>query len=239
MTPTGYAKPGTTIWVDAAPVADVLAIPQFPKMSGPGVVETTTLAATKRTRIPNNVMGLDPFQIKIKNSPTALATFQTLCEGGSMHDVEIRFTDGESFFMTAAKGGNAFFSDIDPGGASGADDTSVDAFTVTVNPSGDWDVSATTGHWYDACTGLSILGGDFGITAVTSPITLVVMALYGNGFAAVAPNSGLDFTSSDAGKATCGAHTGIVTFVAAGDTTLRAAITAAPTIDISCVCTAS
>jgi hypothetical protein len=236
--PTGYAKPGTLIYVDGAPVGDVLSI-TYPKMSGPGMVDTTNLNATKRTKISNSVMGLDAGSIKIKNTPASVAAFQVYCEVGAMHDVEIRYTNGQSYYMTAAKGGGAFFSDIDPGGASGADDTSVDAFTVAFNPSGDWDVSATAGTWYAGCTGLSINGGDFGLVVGGSPVQLAVYAIFApTGFTMLAPVADLTFTSATPANCTVGANTGIVTWVSnGGATAIDVKITAAPTIDARCICT--
>jgi len=95
-------------------------------------------------------------------------------------------------------------------------------------------------NWYDNVVGLSISGGNFGITAATSPKTLTVYAVKDNGDAPfIVDNSLLDFTSGTVGTATVGLHTGIVTRVANGTTLITAAITAVPTIETQATCTAT
>jgi hypothetical protein len=96
-------------------------------------------------------------------------------------------------------------------------------------------------NWWDGVTALAISGGDFGITAGTSPKTLVVYAIKPDGITApfVVPNADLDFTSSTGAVATIGLHTGIVTRIGNGTSLLTAQITAAPLIDASCTVTAS
>lgn len=96
-------------------------------------------------------------------------------------------------------------------------------------------------NWYDGVTALAISGGNFGITAGTSPKTLVVYAIKPDGISApfVVDNSLLDFTSGTVGTATVGLHTGIVTRVANGTTLITVAITAVPTIEAQATCTAS
>jgi hypothetical protein len=96
-------------------------------------------------------------------------------------------------------------------------------------------------NWYDGVTALAISGGNFGITAATSPKTLVVYAIKPDGISApfVVDNSLLDFTSGTVGTATIGLHTGIVTRVANGTTLITASITAVPTIEAQATCTAT
>lgn len=64
-------------------------------------------------------------------------------------------------------------------------------------------------NWYDGVIGLSISGGNFGITAATSPKQLVVYAIRDNGDAPfIAPVADLDFISGTTGNMTIGLHTG-------------------------------
>lgn len=93
--------------------------------------------------------------------------------------------------------------------------------------------------WYSSVIGLSIEGGDFGITTGTSPKTLRVWAVPSSGAAFLPPVADLTFSSSDTGKATVGANTGVVTFVAAGPTNIKVVISAKNTIEATAVCTAS
>ena len=89
-------------------------------------------------------------------------------------------------------------------------------------------------NWYDDVIGLSIQGGDFGITSGTSPKTLAVWAFPGTpGKAAFKPPvADLTFTSGTPGHMTVGAHTGVVTFVATGTSLINVAITAKSSISI-------
>jgi hypothetical protein len=96
-------------------------------------------------------------------------------------------------------------------------------------------------NWYDDVVALGIQGGDF---ALAHPATrqLVVWATpsASSGKAPFqATLADLSFVSSDAAKATVGAHTGLVTSVAAGTTTISVTITGKPSIDAAVVCTVS
>ena len=94
-------------------------------------------------------------------------------------------------------------------------------------------------NWYDGVVALAISGGDFAISAGTSPKTLVVYAIRPGDAPFVAPVADLSFTSSDASKATAGLHTGIITRVAAGSTTIKAVITANTAIEANAIATVS
>ena len=94
-------------------------------------------------------------------------------------------------------------------------------------------------NWYDNVIGLSIEGGNFGITAGTSPKTLTVYAIRQGDAPFIAPNADLDFTSATGGVATAGLHTGIITRIGNGTSLLTVAITAASTIETQATVTAS
>lgn len=94
-------------------------------------------------------------------------------------------------------------------------------------------------NWYDGVTALAIEGGNFGITAGTSPKQLVVYAIRPGDAPFLAPVADLDFTSGTPATATVGLHTGIVTYVANGTTLISVAITAVPTVEAQATCTAS
>ena len=99
----------------------------------------------------------------------------------------------------------------------------------------------TSAHWYDDVIALSVAGGDFAITSGTSPKTLSVWAIPSTpGKTAFKPPvADLTFTSSATAHMTVGANTGIVTWVAAGASTINVAITAKPSITTDAVGTAS
>ena len=92
--------------------------------------------------------------------------------------------------------------------------------------------------WYATVTGLSILGGDFGLTHPDTH-TLVVMAIHSDGTTSYPPVADLTFSSGTVGTATVGAQTGLVTTVAAGTTLLSVTITAATEYDASVTLTVS
>ena len=95
-------------------------------------------------------------------------------------------------------------------------------------------------NWYDDVTALAVDGGDFALTHPATS-TLKVWAIKGNSTDApfLAPVADLTFTSGTVGTATIGAHTGIVTTVAAGSTLLKAVITSKTSIEASCTLTVS
>jgi hypothetical protein len=96
-------------------------------------------------------------------------------------------------------------------------------------------------NWYDSVVALAISGGNFGITAGTSPKTLVVYGIKDDGISApfVIDNSLLDFTSATTATATAGLHTGIITRIANGTSVITVSVTAVPTIEAQCTVTAS
>ena len=234
----GYPKAGTLFYWAGAPIASVLKI-TYPKQTGPGKTDTTTLASTKETNIPNKLTGWSPGSVTCLTSPASVTAIQTIINANTIDDVEIRLTDGESIFVAAA-----WLSDLDLGGAAGASDTTPEQFTFNFTPTsanGTTDpisVANTTGVWSDNCIGLSIRGGDFGLVVGGSPVQLIVDAIYPGGFSIVAPVASLSFVSGTPANATVGANTGIVTWISnGGATTITCAITAAPTIDTMCICT--
>ena len=94
-------------------------------------------------------------------------------------------------------------------------------------------------NWYDNVIGLSIQGGDFGLTSGTSPKTIIVWAIPSSGAAFIPPVADLTFASATPAKATIGLHTGVVTFVATGTSLLSVDITAKSTIEASATVTCS
>jgi hypothetical protein len=88
----------------------------------------------------------------------------------------------------------------------------------------------TLANWYDDVYALAISNADI---TLTHPATrqLVVKALHESGSPSTPPMADLTFASSVVGKATVGAHTGLITTVATGDTTISVAITAKPSVD--------
>lgn len=92
-------------------------------------------------------------------------------------------------------------------------------------------------HWYDNLIGIAIAGGDFAL-GVAATKTIRVYAVPVTGAAFPAPVADLTFSSSDTGKATIDSA-GLVTGVAAGTTTIKATITAAPSYDSNLICTVS
>jgi hypothetical protein len=233
--PTGYTSVGTTFYWAGAPMAAVSKIPTFPAVTGPGQLDTTPLSAVWKTNIPDGLMGSSAFEVELITAVGGPAALQAIIAAKTIDTIEIRLTNGRSI-----KAATAWLSDLKLGGAAGASSPGCLLCTVTVNVSGELKPDeATTGNWYDALIGLAPIPGDFGITAVTSPLTMDIRAVFPGGFSMVAPNADLDFTSSVPAKATAGLHTGIITFVAAGDTVIQTALTTDPTINCSCTCTAS
>lgn len=237
-----YPKLGTTVYIDSVLFGVVKAQPSFPGLTGPDDVDTTPQAPTAnmKTHVTNGLMGISGGEIVVFNYPGAFTAIQVLIAGGAKHDVEIRQTDGQSQYYDAAHGGGATFHNAKLGGISGAGDTEFPSITFEFHPTGNMAVEATTGDWWDAVDFLAFAGGDFGITALTSPKTVVMIAgLAASGFAAIVPNADIDFLSDTPATATIGANTGVVTRIGNGDTILSASISGAPTITASALCTAT
>lgn len=94
-------------------------------------------------------------------------------------------------------------------------------------------------NWYDNVYDLSISGGNFTAASGTSR-TLVVYAITNSGNSFKAPNSRLTFTSSCPVRVSVGANTGVVTaLVASSSATITTIVTAASTLDATCVVTVS
>lgn len=92
-------------------------------------------------------------------------------------------------------------------------------------------------NWYDGILALAFSGGDFGITAATSPKTPVVYAIPTSGAAFIPPVADLTFTSATPAVCTVGANTGVVSYVGNGTTLLKVVITARNTIEGNAVVT--
>lgn len=96
----------------------------------------------------------------------------------------------------------------------------------------------TSTNWYDNVYALAVSGGDFSLATGGSPHTIVIYALAPNSAPFIPPVADLTFSSGTEAKATIGLHTGIVTWVASGGTSLLTAyITAKSTIETSCTVT--
>lgn len=95
-------------------------------------------------------------------------------------------------------------------------------------------------NWYDNLIGISVVGGNFGITASTSPKTLVVMGVKDNGDAPfIIDNAELSFTSGTTGVATAGLHTGVITRVSNGTSLITVVVDDATSIETQCTVTCS
>jgi hypothetical protein len=96
-------------------------------------------------------------------------------------------------------------------------------------------------NWYDDVIGLSVAGGDFGITALTSPKTLSVWAIPGTpGKAAFKPPvADLTFISGTPTNMTAGLNTGVITRLLNGTSLITVSITAKPAITIEVTGTAT
>ena len=92
--------------------------------------------------------------------------------------------------------------------------------------------------WYSDIVALGIKDGDFALVAPATK-TLVVYAIHSDGSTSLPPVADLTFTSSDPTKATAGLHTGLVSGLAAGSTTISVYPTAAVAYDAAVVCTVS
>lgn len=92
-------------------------------------------------------------------------------------------------------------------------------------------------NWYDNVIALSIEGGDFALTTGQTK-QLVVRAIPTNGAAFIPPVADLTFSSGTVGTATISAG-GLVSFVAAGTSLLKATITSKTSIDANVVVTCS
>jgi hypothetical protein len=130
--------------------------------------------------------------------------------------------------------------------SDGVSSTPMEAAALSYTPAGSNEgvlgyitqrITGTT--WHSNVKALAIEGGDFGLT-VGQTKQLVVYAIPNDGGAAfrVPSYADLTFASSDATKATVSAA-GLVTFVAAGPTTVKCSITAKNSVDANVVVTCS
>jgi hypothetical protein len=89
--------------------------------------------------------------------------------------------------------------------------------------------------WEDTAIALAITGGDFSLAAGATH-TLVVRAIHSDGSVSLPPVADLDFVSSDETKASVSAA-GLITGIAAGNSTIKVSIHDKNTIDSSIVVT--
>jgi hypothetical protein len=98
----------------------------------------------------------------------------------------------------------------------------------------------TSANWYDGLIGISVQGGNFGLTSGTSPKTLVCYGVKNNGDRPfIIPNTELSFTSETTGVATAGLHTGIITRIGNGTSLLTVVVDDANTIETQVTVTCS
>lgn len=91
-------------------------------------------------------------------------------------------------------------------------------------------------NWYDGLIGLVVADADFTLTTEDTR-TLLVKGIYENAVPKTIANDKLTFTSTTAATATVGEHTGIVTPVAEGTTTITINVTDKPEIEAVAYCT--
>lgn len=85
-------------------------------------------------------------------------------------------------------------------------------------------------NWYDNVIMLAVEDADIEITG-QGTANMIVYAIPANGSSFIAPVADLTFTSAQTGTATVGDHTGVVTGVADGETTISVVITEKPTVE--------
>ena len=91
-------------------------------------------------------------------------------------------------------------------------------------------------NWYDGLICLVVADADFTLTTEDTR-TLLVKGIYENAVPKTIANDKLTFTSTTAATATVGEHTGIVTPVAEGTTTITINVTDKPEIEAVAYCT--
>jgi hypothetical protein len=133
-------------------------------------------------------------------------------------------TDGDSLY------GNCFITSIKPGGAN-IGSPATEKFTMTLHPEKFLYIAPTVDNWYDDVDTLVIVGGAFGITALTSPKQLQALVSVGSGFSFIPPSADLTWISGTPAKMTVETAPtlltpGLVTFVAAGTSIITCKITA-------------
>lgn len=214
--PTGYTTIGTVLKINGAPYAAAQAI-GYPDITL-GTLDTTNLKPTNgyKTKIPDGLLDVKAIDVQAITSPGAYAAMQVLLEAQNTLGIEIDFTDGDAMTF------DGFITALKPGGANEGS-PATEKFTISIQPEGEIEfVGGATGNWYDEVDGLAVVDGDF--VLATGAKTLQVMAVVsGTGFTFIAPNADLDFTSSEA-TYTAGLHTGIITYVSAGDSVITVKI---------------
>jgi hypothetical protein len=216
---TGYTPIGTVIQFGGVPFALATDI-KYPEIHTT-VLDDSVLSNTWKEKIPSKLIEGMPFDVTAKTTPTALATLLALQVAGTVQAVKIDFTDGDTMSF------NAIITAIKPGQAvQGA--TLTERFVMTLTPSGTIAIAPTTGFWYTPVDTIAVKGGDIANFLVgASPLQMEAWAtVAGSGFTFRAPDADLTWTSGTPAKATLGANTGILTWVAAGATACDVKITA-------------
>jgi hypothetical protein len=205
MSPTGYTTIGTILQIEGSPYAAAKSI-GYPDISL-GSLDTTPLKPTNgyKTKIPDGLIDVKAIDVQAISSPAALANMLVMLEAQAILAFEIDFVDGDAMTF------DGFITAIKPGGANEGS-PATEMFTISIQPTGEIEFpGAATGNWYDNVDGLAVVDGDFTL-ANGATKTLEVMAICsGSGFAFIAPNADLDFTSAAGDDASAGLHTGLIT----------------------------
>jgi hypothetical protein len=228
----GYTTVGTVIQFGGVPFALAKEI-KYPEVHS-GALDNTVLADTWKTKIASKLIEGMPFDVTAITTATALATLLALQVAGTVQATEIDFTSGDTMTF------NAIITAIKPGGAN-VDSPLTDKFTMTLTPTGIIAIAPTTGFWYTPVDTIAVKGGDrTNFLVGASPEQLEAWAtVAGSGFTFHAPDADLTWTSGTPAKATLGANTGILTWVAAGATLCDVKITAKTTVNAHFTVTAA
>lgn len=124
--------------------------------------------------------------------------------------------------------------------ADGVSSTPMEARALAYTPAGEtsqvfgyFNEIITDSNWYDTAAYIAIAGGDRSIAHPTTTAPLLVKVIHTDGTVSVPPYADIDFSSGTVGTATIGAHTGIITSVAAGTTLIKATVHDKPELDAS------
>lgn len=228
----GFGPIGTVIQFGGVPFA-VLTDIKFPDINS-GVLDDTVLSSTWKEKIPNKLVEGMPFDVTARTTATALATLLALQVAGTIQVTEIDFTSGDTMTF------NSVITSIKPGAAAQGD-TLTQRFVMTLTPTGSIAIAPTAGFWYTPVDTIAVKGGDRPNFLVgASPEQLEAWAtVAGSGFTFHAPDADLTWTSATPAKATLGANTGILTWVAAGATLCDVKITAKTTVNAHFTVTAA
>jgi hypothetical protein len=212
----GFTTIGTILKLGGTPQALITAIPKYPEISTT-VLSTTVLNPSPawKTTIPSGLLDGGPFDVELLTSASALAGILTIMTNKTIQAVEIDFTTGDMCTF------NGWISKFAPGGAPDPKSPATERFKITIEPTGAMAFATQTGFWYTPVDTVTIAGGDFGITSGTSPKTLAPLAIVsGSGFSFTPPAADLTWNSATTAKMTVTSPGGVVTWVAAGGTSV-------------------